>query len=141
MQAIPKLLGSLALAILLGEPRAAPAAVVPGDAPAGLANPFIRMHAQDPVEWHAWTPETLALARREGRPIFLSIGFSACFWCDAMERESFADPGVASLMNGWFVNVLVDASSGRIWTGPTSWRPACWALRRDGRTMCSSPPI
>ncbi|MFL5332181.1 MAG: DUF255 domain-containing protein [Geminicoccaceae bacterium] len=108
MRAIPKLLGSLTLAVLLGMPGPAPAAIAPGNPAAEATNPFVRMHAQDQVQWHAWTPETLALARREGRPILLSIGFSACFWCDAMERETFADPGVASLMNAWFVNVLVD---------------------------------
>jgi uncharacterized protein len=110
MQSIAMLLGTLTLAVFLGVPRPASAAVAitPGDPPAESANPFVLMHAQDPVQWHAWTPETLALARREGRAILLSIGFSACFWCDAMERETFTDPGVASLMNGWFINVLVD---------------------------------
>jgi uncharacterized protein YyaL (SSP411 family) len=62
----------------------------------------------NPVDWHPWGPETLERARREGRPLLVSIGYSACHWCHVMERESFEDPETAALMNRAFVNVKVD---------------------------------
>ncbi|AMV37498.1 thioredoxin domain-containing protein [Planctomyces sp. SH-PL62] len=75
---------------------------------AGETSPYLLQHARNPVEWHPWGPEALALARSEGRPIFLSIGYSACHWCHVMERESFENPDIARIMNAHFVNIKVD---------------------------------
>ena len=71
-------------------------------------SPYLRQHARNPVDWHPWGPEALEKARAEDKPIFLSIGYSACHWCHVMERESFEDEAIAALMNERFVNVKVD---------------------------------
>jgi len=71
-------------------------------------SPYLRLHANNPVDWYPWSAEALDRARREDRPIFLSIGYSTCFWCHVMERESFSDPGIAAFMNEHFVNIKVD---------------------------------
>ena len=75
---------------------------------AGAKSPYLRHHGQDPVDWWPWCDEAFTLARALDRPVFLSIGYAACHWCHVMQRESFADPQVAALMNGGFVNVKVD---------------------------------
>src|SRR5208282_3458163 len=72
------------------------------------ASPYLQQHGHNPVDWYPWGPEALALAKREDRPILLSIGYSACHWCHVMERESFENEATAKLMNSWFVNVKVD---------------------------------
>jgi uncharacterized protein YyaL (SSP411 family) len=72
------------------------------------ASPYLRQHGENPVDWYPWGPEALERARREDRPILLSVGYSACHWCHVMERESFEDAETAALMNGAFVNVKVD---------------------------------
>src|SRR5437773_7940917 len=71
-------------------------------------SPYLRQHAHNPVDWYSWGEEALRRAREEGRPIFLSIGYSSCHWCHVMERESFEDESVAALMNELFVNIKVD---------------------------------
>ncbi|HEY5900192.1 MAG TPA: thioredoxin domain-containing protein, partial [Burkholderiales bacterium] len=71
-------------------------------------SPYLLQHADNPVDWHAWGPEALERARREQKPILLSIGYSACHWCHVMARESFEDAAVAAVMNRLFVNVKVD---------------------------------
>jgi hypothetical protein len=71
-------------------------------------SPYLQQHARNPVDWYPWGPEALELARREQRPIFLSIGYSACHWCHVMEHESFEDAATAAIMNEQFVNVKVD---------------------------------
>ena len=71
-------------------------------------SPYLRQHAQNPVDWYPWGDEALALARREHRPILLSVGYSACHWCHVMAHESFEDAETARLMNACFVNVKVD---------------------------------
>jgi uncharacterized protein len=71
-------------------------------------SPYLLQHAHNPVDWYPWGEEALSLARREDRPILLSIGYSACHWCHVMERESFEDPGIAAEMNEGFVNIKVD---------------------------------
>jgi uncharacterized protein YyaL (SSP411 family) len=71
-------------------------------------SPYLQQHAGNPVDWHAWGPEALELARREDKPILLSVGYSACHWCHVMAHESFEDPAVAEVMNRLFVNVKVD---------------------------------
>ncbi len=71
-------------------------------------SPYLLQHAHNPVDWYPWGPEALERARREDRPIFLSIGYAACHWCHVMERESFEDPDTAALMNREFVAIKVD---------------------------------
>jgi uncharacterized protein YyaL (SSP411 family) len=71
-------------------------------------SPYLRQHAENPVDWFAWGSEALDKAREEDRPILLSIGYSSCHWCHVMERESFEDPAVAATMNEHFVNIKVD---------------------------------
>ena len=75
---------------------------------AGETSPYLLQHATNPVDWHPWGPEALARAQSENKPIFLSIGYSACHWCHVMERESFENPDIAALMNEHFVNIKVD---------------------------------
>ena len=75
---------------------------------AGETSPYLLQHQHNPVDWHPWGPEALAKARELRRPIFLSIGYSACHWCHVMERESFENPDIATLMNEHFVNIKVD---------------------------------
>ena len=71
-------------------------------------SPYLLQHAANPVDWHPWDEEALALARRENKPILLSIGYSACHWCHVMAHECFEDPAIAAQMNDLFVNVKVD---------------------------------
>ena len=71
-------------------------------------SPYLLQHADNPVDWYPWGAEAFEKAEKEDKPIFLSIGYSACHWCHVMEHESFQDPEVASLMNEAFVNVIVD---------------------------------
>ncbi|MFB5084391.1 thioredoxin domain-containing protein [Symbiobacterium thermophilum] len=72
------------------------------------ASPYLQQHAYNPVDWYPWGPEALERAKREDKPIFLSIGYSSCHWCHVMERESFADPETAEIMNRHFVCIKVD---------------------------------
>jgi hypothetical protein len=74
----------------------------------GERSPYLRQHALNPVDWYPWGEEAFDLARREDKPIFLSIGYSACHWCHVMERESFGDEEVARVLNADFVCVKVD---------------------------------
>ena len=71
-------------------------------------SPYLLQHAHNPVDWWPWCDEALALARREDRPILLSIGYSACHWCHVMAHESFEHAQTAELMNRLFVNIKVD---------------------------------
>jgi len=71
-------------------------------------SPYLRQHAHNPVDWYAWGEEAFARARRENKPIMLSVGYSACHWCHVMEHESFEDEDTARLMNELFVNIKVD---------------------------------
>ena len=75
---------------------------------ANQTSPYLQQHAANPVDWYPWGPEALERARREDRPILLSVGYSACHWCHVMAHESFEDPAVAAVMNRLFVNVKVD---------------------------------
>ena len=100
-----KLLHSLAAAAVNGlAPR-----------PPGMSNrlaressPYLRQHAQNPVDWFPWGEEAFAAARARDLPIFLSIGYSTCHWCHVMERESFEDPAVAAVLNETCVSIKVD---------------------------------
>lgn len=71
-------------------------------------SPYLLQHAHNPVDWQPWGPEALSTAQTEDKPIFLSIGYSACHWCHVMERESFEDEVTALIMNERFVNIKVD---------------------------------
>ncbi|HEX6599970.1 MAG TPA: thioredoxin domain-containing protein [Gemmatimonadaceae bacterium] len=75
---------------------------------ASETSPYLLQHAENPVDWWPWCDEALALARRERKPILLSIGYAACHWCHVMERESFEDDETAALMNEHFVCIKVD---------------------------------
>ena len=71
-------------------------------------SPYLQQHAGNPVHWQEWGPDALAQSRRTGKPILLSIGYSACHWCHVMAHESFEDPDIARLMNELFINIKVD---------------------------------
>jgi uncharacterized protein YyaL (SSP411 family) len=75
---------------------------------AAESSPYLLQHASNPVDWHPWGEAALELARRENKPILLSIGYSACHWCHVMAHESFEDPATAAVMNELFVNIKVD---------------------------------
>ncbi len=75
---------------------------------ANETSPYLLQHAENPVDWYPWGEEALERARTEDKPIFLSVGYSACHWCHVMEHESFSDPAIAELMNESFVSVKVD---------------------------------
>ena len=71
-------------------------------------SPYLRQHAGNPVDWYPWSAQALEKARREDKPIFLSIGYSACHWCHVMAHESFEDPATADFLNTHFVSIKVD---------------------------------
>jgi uncharacterized protein YyaL (SSP411 family) len=71
-------------------------------------SPYLLQHANNPVDWHPWGPEALARAKAEQKPIFLSIGYSACHWCHVMEHESFENEAIAKVLNESFVPIKVD---------------------------------
>ncbi len=75
---------------------------------AGETSPYLLQHADNPVDWYPWGEEAFAKARAEGKPVLLSVGYSACHWCHVMAHESFEDPAVAAEMNRHFVSVKVD---------------------------------
>ena len=72
------------------------------------ANPYLLLHAHNPVDWYPWGPEALERAKKEDKPIFLSVGYSTCYWCHVAEKVLYSDPAIAALMNQWFVNIKVD---------------------------------
>ena len=69
----------------------------PANRLAGETSPYLLLHAHNPVDWYPWGPEAFAKAKAENKPIFLSVGYSACYWCHVMERESFMDPEIAKV--------------------------------------------
>jgi uncharacterized protein len=80
----------------------------PANRLAGESSPYLLLHAHNPVDWYPWGPEALQKAREENKPIFLSIGYSSCFWCHVMERQVFEHEEIAEYMNEHFINVKVD---------------------------------
>jgi len=80
----------------------------PANRLAAEKSPYLLQHAGNPVDWYPWGEEAFAKARREDKPVFLSIGYSSCHWCHVMAHESFEDEEVAALLNETFVNVKVD---------------------------------
>jgi uncharacterized protein YyaL (SSP411 family) len=90
-----------------------PTATTPADRPAGWrlaaeSSPYLQLHADNPVEWFAWGEAAFAKARRENKPLFISIGYFTCHWCHVMARESFSDPDIAALLNDGFVAIKID---------------------------------
>ncbi|MGM0561480.1 MAG: thioredoxin domain-containing protein [Pseudomonadota bacterium] len=75
---------------------------------AGETSPYLQQHRHNPVDWHPWGQEALGKARRENKPILLSVGYAACHWCHVMAHESFENPQIAEQMNRMFVNIKVD---------------------------------
>lgn len=75
---------------------------------ASETSPYLLQHQHNPVDWYAWGDEAIARSRAEDKPIFLSVGYSACHWCHVMERESFENEDIAAIMNRHFINVKVD---------------------------------
>src|SRR3990167_7979545 len=71
-------------------------------------SPYLLQHKNNPVDWRPWGPDALAEAQRSGKPILLSVGYSACHWCHVMAHESFEDEATAAVMNELFVNIKVD---------------------------------
>jgi hypothetical protein len=72
------------------------------------SSPYLQQHADNPVDWYPWGDEAFELARKTGKPVLLSVGYSACHWCHVMAHESFEDDATATLMNELFVNIKVD---------------------------------
>jgi len=72
------------------------------------SSPYLLQHQHNPVDWYPWGPEALERARREDKPIFLSVGYSTCYWCHVMERQCFENEAVAREMNERFINIKVD---------------------------------
>ena len=72
------------------------------------SSPYLLQHANNPVDWYPWGEKALNKAQAEDKPIFLSIGYSACHWCHVMEHESFTNEHTAAIMNEHFVNIKVD---------------------------------
>ena len=90
-----------------GEPGRG-GAEAPANRLAKETSPYLLLHAHNPVDWYPWGPEAFAKAKAEDKPIFLSIGYSSCYWCHVMERECFMDAEIAKLLNEQFVCIKVD---------------------------------
>ena len=81
---------------------------MPANRLADETSPYLRQHADNPVEWFPWGRDALARAADEDKPIFLSIGYASCHWCHVMAHESFEDPATAADLSKWFISVKVD---------------------------------
>ena len=71
-------------------------------------SPYLKQHEKNPVNWLAWNKETLSIAKKEKKPIFLSVGYASCHWCHVMAHESFENKETANIMNEKFINIKVD---------------------------------
>ncbi|MEE8429163.1 MAG: thioredoxin domain-containing protein [Gammaproteobacteria bacterium] len=102
------------------------------------SSPYLRMHADNPVQWYAWGDEAFAKAKAENKPLFISIGYFTCHWCHVMERESFSDPEIARLLNDGFVSIKIDREQRpdidaaymhfvQMTTGSGGWPMSVWA--------------
>ncbi len=111
-------------------------------------SPYLLQHAANPVDWYPWGEEAFERARREDRPVFLSIGYSTCHWCHVMAHESFEDPQVAAILNGGFVSVKVDReerpdidavymAASQAMTGSGGW-PLTVIMTADGRPFVAT---
>jgi len=108
-------------------------------------SPYLLQHAHNPVDWHPWGPEAFALAKRENKPVFLSIGYSTCHWCHVMEHESFEDEDVAEYLNTHYIAIKVDReqrpdidtiymTAVQMFAGRGGW-PMSSFLTADGKTF------
>ena len=133
----------LALAALALLRPAATAPERPANHLKGETSPYLLQHAHNPVDWYPWGEAAFQKARKDGKPIFLSIGYAACHWCHVMERESFEDEGIAQQLNERFVCIKVDReerpdiddlymTSVQLLEGRGGW-PLSVFLRPDGR--------
>ena len=106
-------------------------------------SPYLLQHARNPVNWYPWGPEAFAKARKENKPVFLSVGYSTCHWCHVMERESFERDDVAKILNEHYVAIKVDREerpdvdqiymlATQMLTGRGGWPNSLW-LTPDGR--------
>ncbi len=104
---------------------------------AGSTSPYLLAHAHNPVDWYPWCPEALARAKNENKPIFLSVGYSACHWCHVMEREDFENSNIARILNANFICIKVDReerpdiddqyqAAVQIITGSGGWPMSVW---------------
>lgn len=101
---------ALALALVFSLAGAASAVPIDGGSKRLLdeSSPYLRQHADNPVNWYPWGTEAIEKAKRENKPIYLSVGYSTCHWCHVMERESFMDKNIAAYLNEHFISVKVD---------------------------------
>jgi uncharacterized protein YyaL (SSP411 family) len=99
---------SFALAGLLGLMAIAVGPASAENRLADTASDYLRDHADNPVDWYPWGEAALDRARREDKPIFVSVGYSTCYWCHVAERELYGDPEIAAAMNAGFVNIKLD---------------------------------
>ncbi len=120
----------------------------------GSGSPYLRMHADNPVAWYPWGEEAFRRAKQENRPIFLSIGYSSCYWCHVMERETFQDEEIARILNRHFVCIKVDReqrpdvdevylTAVQVLTGQAGW-PLSVFLTPDGKPFFGGtyfPPV
>ncbi|HYM20772.1 MAG TPA: thioredoxin domain-containing protein [Candidatus Kapabacteria bacterium] len=117
-------------------------------------SPYLLQHAYNPVDWYAWGEEAFACAKKEDKPIFLSIGYSTCHWCHVMEHESFEDTATASYMNAHFICIKVDReerpdvdaiymSATQAMTGSGGWPMSCFLTPDLKPFFCGTyfPPI
>lgn len=115
---------------------------------ANAKSPYLRQHADNPVNWHEWGPEALEKAKKENKPLLISIGYAACHWCHVMEHESFMDSSVAKIMNKNFVAIKIDReerpdidqiymNAAQMITGSGGWPLNAFALP-DGRPYYAS---
>ena len=118
---------------------------------------YLRQHQHNPVNWLPWGEEALELARREDRPLFVSIGYSACHWCHVMERETFEDEEAATFMNAHFICLKVDREERpdvdqvymeavQQMTRQGGWPLHCWGMMKrvrlkNARSMTGMPPL
>src|SRR3990170_468584 len=106
---VPRLVAAAAVCVLLAvSARGEVAAPAYTNRLIHSASPYLLQHAHNPVDWYPWGEEAIARAKRENKPIFLSIGYSTCYWCHVAERTIYSNPEIAKLMNQWFINVKVD---------------------------------
>jgi hypothetical protein len=106
-------------------------------------SPYLLQHARNPVDWYPWGPAAFAKAKKEGKPIFLSVGYSTCHWCHVMERESFESDPVAKILNEFYVSIKVDReerpdidqiymTATQVLAGQGGWPNSLW-LTPDGK--------
>ncbi len=125
------------------DPHGAPAADRKPNHLINSSNPYLLQHAYNPVDWYPWGAEAFEKAKKENKPIFLSVGYSTCHWCHVMAHESFEDEGVAKILNEHYICIKVDREelpnvdeqymlATQLSTGSGGWPNSLW-LMPDGR--------